>query len=67
MEAKKSNQIKDFQHKLFKTMIENTRANAIIVGDLNVKNMAQSKKVTGKRKRSITDPMVLSPIGIVVT
>jgi len=52
MEAKKSNQIKDFQHKLSKTMIENTRANTIIVGDLNVKSMAQSKKVTGKRKRS---------------
>ncbi|WP_231585516.1 RNA-guided endonuclease TnpB family protein [Methanosarcina sp. WWM596] len=52
MEAKKSNQIKDFQHKLSKTMIENTRANTIIVGDLNVKKMAQSKKVTGKRKRS---------------
>ncbi|AKB17514.1 transposase [Methanosarcina sp. WWM596] len=51
MEAKKSNQIKDFQHKLSKTMIENTRANTIIVGDLNVKKMAQSKKVTGKRKR----------------
>ena len=52
MEAKKSNQIKDFQHKLSKTMIENTRSNTIIVGDLNVKNMAQTKKVTGKRKRS---------------
>jgi putative transposase len=53
MEAKKSNQIKDFQHKLSKTMIENTRANTIIVGDLNVKSMAQSKRVTGKRKRSL--------------
>src|SRR5690606_33999012 len=31
MEAKKSNKIKDFQHKLSKTMIENTRANTIIV------------------------------------
>lgn len=52
MEAKKTNQIKDFQHKLSKTMIENTRSNTIIVGDLNVKSMAQSKKITGKRKRS---------------
>ncbi|MPN58453.1 hypothetical protein SDC9_206158 [bioreactor metagenome] len=33
-------------------MIENTKSNTIIVGNLNVKNMAQSKKVTGKRKRS---------------
>lgn len=53
MEAKKSHQIKDFQHRLSKKMIENTKANTIIVGDLNVKNMAQSKKVTGKKKRSI--------------
>lgn len=53
MEAKKSHQIKDFQHKLSKKMIENTKANTIIVGDLNVKKMAQSKKVTGKKKRSI--------------
>jgi putative transposase len=53
MEAKKSHQIKDFQHKLSKKMVENTKANTIIVGDLNVKNMAQSKKVTGKKKRSI--------------
>jgi putative transposase len=51
MEAKKSNPIKDFQDKLSKTMIENTKSNTIIVGDVNVKNMAQSKKVTGKRKR----------------
>ena len=53
MEAKKSNQIKDFQHKLSKTMIENTRANTIIVGDLNVKSMAQSKKVTGQKTACI--------------
>ncbi|WP_321416873.1 transposase [uncultured Methanomethylovorans sp.] len=53
MEAKKSHQIKDFQHNLSKKMIENTKANTIIVGDLNVKSMAQSKKATGKKKRSI--------------
>lgn len=53
MEAKKSHQIKDFQHKLSKKMIENTKANTMIVGDLNVKSMARSKKVTGKKKRSM--------------
>jgi len=53
MEAKKSHQIKDFQHKLSKKIIENTKSNTIIVGDLNVKNMAQSNKATGKKKRSI--------------
>jgi len=44
MEKKKSNQLRDFQHKLSKKMVNNTKANTIIVGDLKVKNMAQSKK-----------------------
>lgn len=52
MSHKLSNQNKDFQHKLAKKMIENTKANTIIVGDLSVKDMAQSKKSKGKRKRS---------------
>lgn len=52
MEKKKSNQLRDFQHKLAKKMVNNTRANTIIVGDLKVKNMAQSKKQKGKRKRA---------------
>ena len=52
MEAKKTNQIKDFQHKLSKTIIGNTKSNTIIVGDLNVKEMTRSKKVTGKQKHS---------------
>ncbi len=43
MQRKSKNQIKDYQHKLSKTMIENTKANTIIVGDLNVKNMGKSK------------------------
>lgn len=43
MKSKQSNQIKDFQHKLSKKIIDNTRANTIIIGDLNVKNMAKSK------------------------
>ncbi len=41
---KKSNQLRDFQHKLSKKMVNNTKANTIIVGNLKVKNMAQSKK-----------------------
>ena len=51
MEKKKSNQLKDFQHKLSKKMVNNTKANTIIVGDLKVKNLAQSKKLKGKRKK----------------
>lgn len=53
MEKKKSNQLSDFQHKLSKKMVNNTKANTIIVGDLKVKNMAQSKKLKGKRKRAM--------------
>ena len=41
MGRKKANQVKDFQHKLSKTMVENTRAKTIIVGDLSVQQMAQ--------------------------
>ena len=53
MEKKKSNQLRDFQHKLSKKMVNNTKSNTIIVGDLKVKNMAQSKKLKGKRKRAM--------------
>ena len=44
-ERKRDNQIKDFQHKLSKKLVENTKANTIIVGELDVKSMAQSKNV----------------------
>ena len=37
-----SNQIKDGQHKWSDKMVKNTRANTIIVGELSVKDMAQS-------------------------
>ncbi|WP_197050630.1 RNA-guided endonuclease TnpB family protein [Methanobacterium sp. SMA-27] len=43
LKQKQSNQIKDFQHKTSRKIIDNTRANTIIVGDLNVKGMAKSK------------------------
>jgi putative transposase len=52
MAKKKSNQLKDFQHKLSKKMVNNTKANIIIFGDLKVKNMAQSKKQKDKRKKA---------------
>jgi putative transposase len=44
-ERKRDHQLKDFQHKLSTKLVNNTRANTIIVGDLNVKGMAQSTKV----------------------
>lgn len=51
MSRKLSNQNKDFQHKLSKTMVENTRANTIIVGDLDVQQMAQPKVKNGKKEK----------------
>lgn len=36
MSQKKVNQVKDFQQKLSKTMVENTKAKTIIVDDLSV-------------------------------
>lgn len=46
MNRKLSNQNKDFQHKLSRKMVDNTKANTIIVGKLDVKNMAQSPTST---------------------
>ncbi|MGB9929754.1 MAG: RNA-guided endonuclease InsQ/TnpB family protein [Methanosarcina sp.] len=34
-------------------MVNNTKANTIIVGDLKIKNMAQSKKLRGKKKKDM--------------
>ena len=45
-------QTRDFQHKLSRRIVLNTRANTIIVGDLNVKGMAQSPKATNGLNRS---------------
>lgn len=42
---KRANQLRDFQHKLSRKMVENTRANTLIIGALEVKRMAQSEKV----------------------
>ncbi len=41
---KSANQLKDFQHKLSRKIVDNTRANTIIVGDLSVKDMCQINK-----------------------
>ncbi|MHA1126035.1 MAG: RNA-guided endonuclease InsQ/TnpB family protein [Candidatus Heimdallarchaeota archaeon] len=50
---KQSNQQIDFQHKLSKKIIENTKANTIIIGDLSVKGMSQKKKGDRKNKKSL--------------
>lgn len=51
MRRKSSNQLKDFQHKLSTKIINNTKANTIIVGDLKVKQMKH--KYTKKLNTSL--------------
>jgi len=41
---KSVNQLKDFQHKLSRKLVDNTKANTIIVGDLSVKDMCKINK-----------------------
>lgn len=52
MKRKMSNQLRDFQHKISKKIVENTKSNTIIIGDLNVKKMARKKKGTGNARRT---------------
>ena len=52
-EQKRDNQIKDFQHKLSKKLVENTRANTLVVGELEVKKMAQSKTVPQSMRQGL--------------
>jgi putative transposase len=51
-EKKRSNQILDFQHKASLMIIKNTKANTIVVGDLDVKSMPQSNKANRGMNRS---------------
>jgi len=52
MQKKAANQRKDFQHKLSGKIVENTKANTIIVGDLDVKEMAQEKENDKDKSKS---------------
>jgi len=47
MIRKRANQNKYFQHVLSDKLVKNTKANTIIIGDLNVKQMGKKKKGTG--------------------
>ena len=49
---KMRDQTRDFQHKLSNKLVNNTRANTIIVGDLDVKLMAQNKN-NNKAQKSL--------------
>ena len=52
MIRKQANQQKDFQHKTSKKMVENTKANTIIIGDLNAKEMSHKEKGDKKNDKS---------------
>ncbi len=51
MRRKLVNQMRDFQHKISKVVVTNTRANTFIVGDLAVKDMARKKRTSGCRQQ----------------
>jgi putative transposase len=55
-----SNQIKDFNHKLSRKMVDNTKANTFVVGDLDVKKMPKSKKTSSGLNRSTQNNGYLS-------
>ncbi len=50
---KSANQLKDFQHKLSKKIIDNTKANTIIIGDLSPKQMCKGEKYKKGLHRSL--------------
>lgn len=52
MKRKYANQMRDYQHKVSKQIVSNTKANTIIIGDLNVKQMAKHKKGTGSKRKT---------------
>jgi putative transposase len=52
MKRKQANQLKYFQHWLSKQVVENTKANTIVMGDLKVKKMARKKKGTGNARKT---------------
>ncbi|MFX0064107.1 MAG: RNA-guided endonuclease InsQ/TnpB family protein [Candidatus Hermodarchaeota archaeon] len=51
MKRKSKNQTAHWQHCQAKNIVENTKANTIIVGDLTVKQMAQNKKNGAKQQQ----------------
>ena len=55
MKMKCANQLKDFQHHISKQIVEHTKANTIIVGDLNVKQMARKKEATRSPRQNKTN------------
>jgi putative transposase len=52
MKRKSANQMRDYQHKISEKIINNTRANTIIVGDLNVKQMVKKQQGTNNVRKT---------------
>ena len=55
MQDKLTNQLRDFQHKISKRVVENTQANTLIIGTLDIKTMARRKKPTASPRRTKAD------------
>jgi len=53
IQRKQTNQQKDSQHQISKKIVENTKANTIIIGDLNAKDMSKKRKGEKKNKKSL--------------
>ncbi|MFX1317566.1 MAG: RNA-guided endonuclease InsQ/TnpB family protein [Promethearchaeota archaeon] len=51
MQHKLTNQLRDFQHKISKVVVNNTRAKTLIVGELAVKRMAKKKRASGCQRQ----------------
>jgi len=52
MKRKCANQRINFQHTISKKIVEKTKANTIIIGDLHLKDMAKKKKNTGNARKN---------------
>ncbi len=50
MRSKCTNQLRDFQHKISKKIVENTQANTLIIGDLDLQAMGKKQKGTGNTR-----------------
>jgi putative transposase len=52
MKQKCAFQMRDYQHRISNKIINNTRANTLIIGDLNLKHMVKKQKGSGNRLKA---------------
>jgi len=53
MKRKSANQLKDFQHKLSRKIVNNTKANTITIGKLETKKLSQKNKYAKGLNKSL--------------